>query len=149
MGSLNTPLNKHGISQICEILPLLKQQRISAIYTSPLLRAFQTASIISYYLKLPLFVIADLQERNFGLMEGKKKPRYSKKFFPKGETLNTFKNRTLKGLKKIQHDRALIVAHSGIFKILHKTFYQTQSMQQKAIDNAQFYHFDLALLNMY
>lgn len=118
MGSLDIPLNKHGISQILEILPLLQQQSISAIYTSPLTRALQTASIISYFLELPLFVVANLQERNFGLMEGKRKPHYQKRFFPKGEAPHIFKNRTLQSLKEIKHDKSLIVAHSGTFKIL-------------------------------
>lgn len=147
MGSLDIPLNRHGISQVLEALPLLQQQTISAIYTSPLTRALQTASIISYFLELPLFVVANLQERNFGLMEGKRKPHYQKKFFPKGEALHIFKNRTLQSLKKIRHDKALIVAHSGTFKILHNTFHQVKSIQQKTIDNAQFFDFNLILNN--
>jgi broad specificity phosphatase PhoE len=142
MGSLDIPLNKHGISQILETLPLLQQQPISAIYTSPLTRALQTASIISYFLELPLFVVADLQERNFGLMEGKRKPHYQKRFFPKGEAINIFENRTIKGLKKIKHDKALIVAHSGTFQILQNKFYQIKT-PYTSIKNAQLAQFTI------
>lgn len=144
MGRLDIPLNKHGISQVLKILPLLKQQPISAIYTSPLKRALQTASIISNSLKLPLFIITDLQERNFGLIEGRRKLHYQKRFFPKGEAIHTFKNRTLQSLKEIEHDKALIVAHSGTFKVLQKKFCRIKS-QYGHINNAQLVHFKLGL----
>lgn len=65
------PLNKTGINQIKNLIPILKDSKITSIYVSPLLRAKQSGKIIcEYYSEIKLVEIDDLKEINFGNGEG-------------------------------------------------------------------------------
>ena len=123
-GHQDISLSSSAYEEIKNTLPLLKNKNITIVYSSPLLRAQQTAKIIANYLNISIVIVDEFKERNFGLFEGKKKLQYNKKCFPKGQTLYRYKRQVLRGLKKIKIDNnSLIVAHSGTFKILHKYYY--------------------------
>jgi broad specificity phosphatase PhoE len=73
----NFPLNRNGSIQVDQVaekiktLYALEKVKISAIYSSPLLRAIQTASPIATALNLPLETRDDLREINWGIADGK------------------------------------------------------------------------------
>ncbi len=76
--SYDTPLTEKGISQArltAEALSSVKE--VAAIYTSPLLRAYQTAEIINANLKVPLVTDRRILEINHGSWEGKKADQFS------------------------------------------------------------------------
>jgi len=73
-GRTNIPLNETGINQALIVSKnlLAQKYRFDYIYSSPLLRAFQTAKIVSETFNYPKDIIVenDLIERNFGSFEG-------------------------------------------------------------------------------
>lgn len=109
-GWTDTPLTDLGRSQ-AEVTAMRLQAQFNCeeniIYTSDLLRASQTASIISERLNSEVLVHAGLRERNTGIAAGKTKewakynrnPRTSEEFdldyqeFLEGETWRQFYNR--------------------------------------------------------
>jgi len=122
-GHQDISLSSSAYEEIKNTLPLLKNKNIAIVYSSPLLRAQQTAKIIANYLNISIVIVDEFKERNFGLFEGKKKLQYSKKCFPKGQTLYSYKRQVLRGLRKVKiEDNSLIVAHSGTFKTFLKHF---------------------------
>lgn len=69
-GRSDQPLDSTGITQAKESADYLANETICAIVSSPLLRAHQTASIISNKLGVPVSIENNLIERNFGDLEG-------------------------------------------------------------------------------
>ena len=70
-GSVDVPLNETGLRQAHEVKPFLKEESISHIFSSQLLRAKKTAEVVSEELDVPHFIKNDLQETSFGDLEGK------------------------------------------------------------------------------
>ena len=69
------PLTQRGEEQAKEAGKRLKVlTKIDAFYTSPILRARQSADIISKSIGLTSVVDYRLKERNFGILEGKREP---------------------------------------------------------------------------
>ena len=123
-GHSDIPLSNSAYEEIKNSLPFLNNRNISVVYSSPLLRAQQTAKIIANYLNISIVIIDEFKERNFGLFEGKRKLQYKKKSFPKGQTLYSYRKQVLKGLKNSKiKNYSLIVAHSGTYKVLMKYYY--------------------------
>lgn len=69
-GSSDPPLNARGREQAARIANLLRRKSLAAIYSSPLLRALQTAEPTAHALGLQVRVIDALREINFGRWEG-------------------------------------------------------------------------------
>ena len=71
-GAANFPLTDHGRDQAKATATRLKDANIAAIYSSPLARASESASIIAAELgNPPLEIINDLRERNtYGVLSG-------------------------------------------------------------------------------
>ena len=62
--NLNTgKLTLRGVRQIKNALKYLSNENIDAIYCSPRTRTLQTANIMNKKLKLPLFIIKEINER--------------------------------------------------------------------------------------
>jgi probable phosphoglycerate mutase len=71
-GQLDIPLNATGEWQAAQLAQALSaQEKIDAIYTSDLLRAYATAQAIGQAVKLPLNSHLGLRERGFGDFEAK------------------------------------------------------------------------------
>jgi broad specificity phosphatase PhoE len=64
------PLNETGIAQARAILAGLPRANVSAVYSSDLLRARQTAGIIAQSLGLTIILEPRLREMNLGAWEG-------------------------------------------------------------------------------
>lgn len=73
-GRIDIPLNATGLAQAQALVPLLvqshREQPFAALYATPLQRAQQTADPIARTLGMPVGIVADLQERAFGIIEG-------------------------------------------------------------------------------
>jgi alpha-ribazole phosphatase len=73
-GSIDVPLSEKGTEQIKKasefICAVLGRSALSAVYTSPLSRAFRSAEILATPFGLQPSVVADLRERHFGIWEG-------------------------------------------------------------------------------
>lgn len=69
-GWCDSPLTKEGIQQIEKMTQLLKDEKITKAYTSPTLRAKQTAQIILKEHDVLLHEDERFKEVNFGVLEG-------------------------------------------------------------------------------
>lgn len=70
MGQLDIPLNETGRTQAIELANKISEEPIQAIYTSPLLRAKQTAQILADKIGIPIIPDKRLMERNNGKLQG-------------------------------------------------------------------------------
>ncbi|MCY4018577.1 MAG: histidine phosphatase family protein [Chloroflexi bacterium] len=69
-GVMQIPLNERGRNQAHSVARYLKGLSIDALYTSPILRAHETAEIIGNCIGLPPHSDERLREIEFGLFEG-------------------------------------------------------------------------------
>ncbi len=70
-GRMHFPLTKEGISQAQFISNFLSRVKISAAYSSPMLRAFQTARIIAAPHGIGIGIRDEMMERDVGTLQGK------------------------------------------------------------------------------
>lgn len=126
-GRGNDPLTPRGQQQVQAIAARLagEQPPISAIYTSPLLRARLTAEAIAARLNLPLRLRDGLQEMHLGQLEGvsaeellRAAPRDPDQAYPGGESPRAFVERimgTLYGIAAAHPGEAVVVvSHGGV-----------------------------------
>ncbi|WP_299376400.1 histidine phosphatase family protein [uncultured Kiloniella sp.] len=123
-GQRDIPLNDEGIQQAYQAQALLKNEDITAIYTSTLSRAKKTAEIINEVHKVSLLESLALQECHYGSLEGQLKtdPRvdanWRKGVTPKGaEDYHSFSDRVLNAVNDILNSSnlPLIVAHRAVY----------------------------------
>jgi len=121
-GSLDVDLTPLGREQALLAARALAGEPITAVYSSPLRRARETAEPVAAALGLPVTVIEDIAERNWGELEGKPRDtRIRGKRPPGSESVQDFSARVLGGLATIDTGVPLIVAHSGVFRVLCHT----------------------------
>lgn len=121
-GSWDVALTRKGLAQAGQAALKLKRAGITAIYSSTLQRARETAMIVARELALPVTAIGELNERNWGELEGK--PRASRvpgTVPPGAEPVQAFVERVVRGFGLIESDLPLVVAHSGIYRVLCRT----------------------------
>lgn len=135
-GKKDIPLNERGREQARKTGIFLKNFKIEKIYSSPLLRAKETASILSELSGAPVFLMDEFIDIDFGVWEGLPLEEVKKEFpeqfeiwkrYPhrwkvdKSETLKEVRRRVLRGiklLKKEQTTEVLIVTHRVICKLI-------------------------------
>ena len=122
-GSTDVALTELGHTQARTAATALEPCGITAIYTSNLRRARDTADHVARVLRLPVHVIPELAERNWGAIEGKPRSMRIPGVTPPGaEGPDQYAERILKGLARIDSAGVpLIVAHSGVFRVLCRT----------------------------
>ncbi len=74
-GDSKHPLTEKGIEQARELAHSLSTAQIEKIYTSPVLRAVQTAQILNENLKAPVEITEALREWSVGIYEGTTDPK--------------------------------------------------------------------------
>jgi broad specificity phosphatase PhoE len=128
-GFSDIELSEVGRQQARQVAASLKDSRIVAIYSSPLLRAHQTARIINEYHGVPIHLEAGLMEMNQGSFEGlsfKELMACEKDFLnrwiadpasvrmPDGESLAELQARAWEVIREIadKGDDVLVVSHS-------------------------------------
>ncbi len=111
----------------------LKNKGIEIIYTSPKLRARETAHEVAHVLHVPIEIVDDLRERNnYGVLTGLTKSEAQKKYpidFEKisqdktyhdvtnSESYEEIKKRAMKVFEKIlstDYDTIAVISHGGI-----------------------------------
>src|SRR5688572_6226813 len=121
-GSLDVDLTPFGREQAQAAAVVLKSEPITAIYSSPLRRARETAEPIAQALRLPVTIIPELSERCRGDLEGKPNDTAAHDALAQGvESFEMFTDRVLRGLSLIDSSAPLVVAHLGVFRVLCKT----------------------------
>lgn len=150
--SLNPSLNETGFQQAEKLSLVMKFLELDAVYTSPLLRARQTAEAVANDRELPLIKDDRLLEVNLGIVEGQPKEKvkvrmpsaYSdwrdlSKFdvaFPKGETRRQVLSRFMdfiKSAEKSGYENIAVVTHAGVLR----SFLASQGIQQSKISNTE------------
>ena len=133
-GQIDEPLAAEGVTYVQKIkIPTT----IKYIYTSPLIRARQTAELINYNVHAKLSIIDNLREVNMGSLAGKAwrnmengeelkiKHRSIQYDYHDigGESAEDVKTRVKDFLQKINNQHkdyeALIVTHGGIIRVMH------------------------------
>lgn len=131
-GWTDVPLNALGRRQAREMATRFDHQGFSAIWSSPLLRARETAEIIAPRIRLPYPKFHDgLMERNFGIFQGIPKSELAELnpvelqlilkrnpdgHFEGGETMDEFADRVLGALADIgshYHGKKILVVTHG------------------------------------
>lgn len=136
------PLTGRGVEQAQATGYALRDVGITAVYSSPLRRALQTAEIIAAHLGLPVTTIEAFREVNVGALETQ--PPCEETWalhdsifahwhagrahiaFPGGENHTTLSARMRQGLMQAlegrDEERVVIVAHGGILAATARTF---------------------------
>jgi len=136
-GQTDVKLSAVGLSQAESLRNRLATQKIDAIYTSNLKRAIVTARTIDSKHQLDIINCDELNEVNFGKIEGMTFDEVNQLypevaevwisrslnlFFPDGENFDEFNNRVSKFLSRLEkhapEETILIVAHAGPLRLL-------------------------------
>ena len=164
-GEVDESLALEGVEQAKAIVTVIPKS-VTHIYSSPLLRARQTAEIISSARNLPVTVAPELTEIRMGSLAGKsweemedglelKKKHRTVMFDYRlygGESLEDVKERLLAFFKKINNKHTdhevLLVTHGGMIRLINlleqgEAAYETEK-------NVSLLTFDLdTILNIY
>ncbi|MBH2019957.1 histidine phosphatase family protein [Polaromonas sp.] len=138
-GQLDIPLNATGRLQAARMALALKEEPITAVYASDLVRAWETAQYLGRARGLPVHPETGLRERCFGDFEGKtfaeieallpdQSMRWRKRdpaFAPAGgESLLALNQRVVEAAERIaaRHPGELIalVGHGGVMDVLYR-----------------------------
>lgn len=134
-GRMDIPLSKTGKEQAKELKEILKDIHFDMVFSSPLLRAYETASIIVEDRNLNIIRDDRLLEMNYGDCEGMDHSRKElvvqrgmfASRYPNGESYMDVAKRVYSFLDEIKEKYRdkdiLIVAHYGVGRILNSYFY--------------------------
>ena len=125
-GRTDIPLNDTGREQARLAASVLSSLPVARVYSSPLVRARETAEIISALLGTePSSALADLTERDYGAAEGLTSAEVDARF-PEGSSVPRQEDRShatarflaaVAGLAKLYpHDSLVVVSHGGVLR---------------------------------
>ena len=136
-GSSDVPLSDEGLVQARKLAARLKDIGITAIYSSPLLRARQTAEAIAACHCVEVKVEPDLREIDYGDWEGLKVADVMERFpeleklrreepmkfaAPNGEPMRLFAERVISAIRRIATSHAdetvCVVAHQTVNRFI-------------------------------
>lgn len=137
-GWLDVPINAHGRTQAADMAQTFADKGFAAVWSSNLVRASETADIISAALKLgPQRTHEGLKERNFGAIQGIPKNELAElnpaqyeqilrrnpaAQFVGGETMDEFADRVLEALTDIgashPDQKALVITHGWVLDVI-------------------------------
>lgn len=132
--SPGVPLSEEGLRQVKATAAALAQQRIRALYSSPIERTMQTAEVVSERLRLPVEVDDRIIEVGFGSWSNRsfKQLRRTRMWqvvqrfpsaarFPQGETLRAVQARAVDALEDLRrrHPRSAVccVSHADVIRL--------------------------------
>ena len=138
-GQLDIPLNETGRWQARRLALALADEGISAVYSSDLLRAFETAQSVARGSGQPIVSDRGLRERSFGVFEGltfreveQRWPEQSERWRKRdpdhgpegGETLRVFHARCVATATRLAAahpgETIALVAHGGVMDSLYR-----------------------------
>lgn len=166
-GHRDRPLTPLGLEQATQLAGFIKEASLTfdAVYSSPLIRAQETALTVTSALNLPNPVILpELIERDFGMMTGQKTADIKKlcapdiiqaeiiTYFLSPEGAETFPDLIVRGRKildiiktKHQAGQILLVSHGDIGKMIYAAYYNLP--WEKVLTDFHFGNTGLILLN--
>ena len=131
------PLTNRGVTQAHALSRSLSGLEVKLIYTSPVMRAKQTAQVLAEHLGVPLQVTNALREWDVGIYEGTSDPegwvlhsQVQEQWFnhqayearmPGGESFNDIQGRFLPFIQKLVEDEKnsdlnfILVGHGGLY----------------------------------
>lgn len=133
-GYSNQHLTNEGVRSVCQARDYIvnKGLVINKIFTSDILRAKETASIVNTKINVPIIEMGSLRELNKGLLNGINleyaKLHYNEwinvkdvyKRFPEGESLFDLYNKILYNFSDIlKEDNTLLVTHRGVINMIY------------------------------
>jgi len=138
-GQTDIPLNHTGKAQALAMASNAGHHRFSAIYSSDLSRASETAHAISEHQGLAVKTRADLRERHYGIFQGITAEQGADKYpaayahyiardldfdFETGESLVSFATRVTTCLNELARHHAdqtiAVVSHAGFLDVLYR-----------------------------
>ncbi len=164
-GQLQVPLNARGRRQAQALRDMLRDTDFSAIYSSDLVRAYDTACIIAEPHQMPVITDPRLREFAMGVFQGKVQSQIETQFPaearqwlasdafapPGGESRHTTGRRGLAAWHSMLSDRAgervLLVAHGGILRqflpdVLNDRRYKTVRFANTSLTHLERIHGD-------
>lgn len=150
-GQADVPLSEAGESQAARLRPFFQRWRPDLLWVSPLMRAEQTAAILTEGLALPTVRQPRLMERGWGILEGltrqaqeadhpevlrtlRRDPLDARA--PGGESYRAFWSRVAECLDDLDDGpaRLAVVAHGGSLKVLLGAFLGQRPGQAPAVN---------------
>jgi alpha-ribazole phosphatase/probable phosphoglycerate mutase len=143
-GHSDPELNARGRAQLGELIHRLREEKIGAIYTSDLRRAYSTGIAIAEAFCVDCHVRSALREINFGQWEGitwneieQRNGAYARRWIteyprlsaPDGESLIDFEQRVLDVVKFLSSQaeaadcRIAVVTHAGVIRTILRTLH--------------------------
>jgi len=139
-GHLDIPLNDKGLWQASRVAAAVAEEGITAIYSSDLMRAYQTAEAISRATGVPIVSDTGLRERGFGEFEGftyqeiaerwpEEAERWRKRdpeFAPRGagESIRVFYDRCVAVATRLAAahpgETIALISHGGVMDCLYR-----------------------------
>ncbi len=136
-GWTDTQLNGNGLRQAERLALRLRKKELDSIYSSPLERAFTTASIVNKYHGLEIKAVQNIKEIHFGEWENmsqrqieelypdymdKGRGGYKNFMAPGGESLDAAYSRINSWIKELiknkEKGNVLIVSHAGAIRAM-------------------------------
>ncbi len=118
-GHADEPLNDTGRAQARRLAASLGDERLTAVYTSDLSRAAETAAIVAASLGLPVTADPRLREIDVGSWQGRTRAEIDSTRWD-GESYEAHRARALEALFGIAAahpgERVLVVAHGGTLR---------------------------------
>lgn len=109
-GDYDDHLTDEGKSQSKVLADKLKNKNIEIIFSSPRIRAEETARILADTLKIPLQTVENIRERNaYGILTGMVKSEAKTKYPKEFEEVKSYKNTTA-GAEEYKHFKKRILA---------------------------------------
>ncbi|MDY6892259.1 MAG: histidine phosphatase family protein [Chloroflexota bacterium] len=149
-GRADLSLDETGLRQALAAALKLKDCDIAAIYSSPLKRARETASVIARQLGIPVTLEEGLIDIDFGSWQGlspeeaaqQDKALYSKWLeyphqvrFPQGESLEDVRQRVVAAVEHIAAEHS----NRTVILVSHKVVCQTLLVAMLGLDNSHFW----------
>lgn len=123
-GHADEPLNAIGRAQAERLAASLRAEQLTAVYTSDLRRAAETAEIVASALGLPVAADPRLREIDVGSWQGRSHAEIDGLTWD-GETTDDHRARTVAALLEIAaahpSERVLVVAHGGTLRRVQET----------------------------
>jgi probable phosphoglycerate mutase len=142
-GHSDIPLNEKGIAQALALAETLREEKLEAIFSSDLQRAWRTAEEIAKWHNLPVRIDPAFRERSYGAFEGLSRDEIRTRYpeshaawyaadpdhvFPPGEriaeSIRAFHHRAIDAIQRIALPytgrKILLIAHFGIIESAYR-----------------------------
>lgn len=158
-GKTDIDLTKLGEEQANILGESLKEKNISLIISSPMIRAFKTATIVANKIGYKKEIIKDdrIRELDYGIFEGRsrdeeeylhERAQFAARFV-KGESVLELTHRVYSFLDdikgKYRDENILVVSHNGVGRVIHTYFFDldNKAFKEFSYNNCQFREYDL------